>query len=130
MLYKKNLRFALAFSTSFLVFALWTAQISPAVNAEVQMSQSNSEIVQAAQGKSRNLRVTRVISSGDYALVDWLQGDGGGQAALIKKNEKWIVVSSGGGQMNQQYLIELGFPPDVAQGLFEKHSQSPNKTLK
>jgi hypothetical protein len=141
MFYRKNLLFALALATfTFLAFPLFSSYINSSANAtEVQSDNPSKEIVQAVTNhfvkppavndpnSPNGLRVTKVIYSGKYALANWLQGEGGGQAALIKKNEQWTVVSAGGGAMNSQNLVEFGFPPDVAQKLIDTINQPSKK---
>jgi hypothetical protein len=136
MSYRKNLLFVAAISALLAVsFSLVSPVLTPSVRAdEVQIDQAKSQMIQAVKnyhlqpGATSTLRVTRIVSAGEYALANWLDGDGGGQAALIKKNGKWTVVGLGGGAMDQRNLVEYGFPADVAQQIIEQINKPPAKT--
>lgn len=71
------------------------------------------------QGATRleTFKVTRVAVVSPYALASWNWGDGGGQAALVKKNGIWSVLTSGGGQINKVTLAEKGVPAEFAKAL-------------
>jgi hypothetical protein len=134
MLYRKNLPFVMLFAALVVLsFSLLSPLVSPLVNAnEVQTNQSDSEIIQTVKnyglqpGQTSDVQVTRIISSGEYALVELRIGDGGGQSALIKKNGQWTVVGAGGGAMDQRNLVEYGFPPDIAQKMIQTYNQPPS----
>jgi len=70
--------------------------------------------------------MNRISIAGDYALVSWTQGEMGGAAALKKQNGKWLVVTSGGGEIPAKYLITKGFPKATAEALYKKHNE-PSK---
>lgn len=141
---RKNLLLAFILAMiACLMFPSFSSVFIPSVNAtEVQGSNSEKEIVHAVTtygvkpgyvvnpNSPGAMRVTRIIRSGEYALANWLEGEGGGQAALIKKNGKWTVIGAGGGAMDQRNLVEYGFPPDVAKQIIDQSNKPPEKTLK
>jgi hypothetical protein len=77
----------------------------------------------AKRGATRleTFKIKRAAVSGPYALVSWNWGDGGGQAALVKKGNQWSVLTSGGGQINAATLIEVGVPKTYADALAAKN---------
>jgi hypothetical protein len=69
------------------------------------------------QPPNPNLIVRKVITAGDYALVNWKEGEGGGQTVLQKKKGKWVILTSGGGQVDAPTLIKAGVPEGYARAL-------------
>jgi hypothetical protein len=61
--------------------------------------------------------VTKAWISGDYALVNWQEGEGGGQTLLQKKEGRWTILESGGGQMDEGILVKAGVPRERAKAL-------------
>jgi hypothetical protein len=61
--------------------------------------------------------VSKVSTSGPYALANWVWGEAGGQAALQKKQGKWVVLTAGGGQVDEKTLIKAGIPASYAKAL-------------
>jgi hypothetical protein len=72
------------------------------------------------------LVMRRITVSGNYALVSWTQYEMGGQAALVKKKGKWIVLTAGGGAMDAAVLRDKGVPKATAEALYKKHNE-PSK---
>ncbi|WP_017301628.1 hypothetical protein [Nodosilinea nodulosa] len=99
--------------------------IPPAI-ADVQTDTSTitTAVVQAltfpGQPKDANPRVSHVAVVGNYALVDWLLGDGGGEMLLTRQDNAWQVVGGGGGAMDSRTLIELGVPEVTAVQLVQQ----------
>ncbi len=59
---------------------------------------------------------TTVIQN--YALVDWIAGEGAGEVLLQLTGSTWTVLSFGGGSINQAVALEsLGVPVSVAGSL-------------
>lgn len=99
--------------------------IQPAI-ADVQTDTSAiaATVVQAltvpGQPADANPRVSHVAVVGNYALVDWLLGDGGGEMLLTRQDDAWQVVDGGGGAMDSRTLIELGVPEGTAGQLVQQ----------
>ncbi len=58
--------------------------------------------------------------AGNYALQDWSDGVGGGQA-LMRKDDKgrWVLLINTGGAWEYELLVEVGVPEDIAKRLAE-----------
>ncbi len=99
--------------------------IQPAI-ADVQTDTSaiTATVVQAltvpGQPADANPRVSHVAVVGNYALVDWLLGDGGGEMLLTRQDDAWQVIDGGGGAMDSRTLIELGVPEGNAVQLVQQ----------
>ncbi|HYZ17752.1 MAG TPA: hypothetical protein VE591_15185 [Candidatus Acidoferrum sp.] len=63
-------------------------------------------------------RLTGLQVEGRYALASWSFRDSAGEAAFIRTDAGWCVLSSGGGTMGVQGLVESGVPRDVALRLY------------
>ena len=68
-------------------------------------------------GRETTPEVGSTFIAGNYAVANWLLGDGGGQAVLVKKQNKWEMIAKGGGAVNASYLHHLGVPEEQTQKL-------------
>lgn len=99
--------------------------IQPAI-ADIQSDSSaiTATVVQAltfpGQPADANPRVSHVAVVDNYALVDWLLGDGGGEMLLTRQDDTWQVVDGGGGAMDSRTLIELGVPAETSVQLVQQ----------
>jgi hypothetical protein len=64
--------------------------------------------------------ITKLVVSGQYALLDWVYSQMGGQAVLTKKDGEWRLIRGVGGAFNVQSLQTQGVPPDVAIQLLKR----------
>jgi hypothetical protein len=67
-----------------------------------------------------NLKVETapMVIVGNYALLDWVQGENGGRALLKKENGEWSIVACGGdGFKNAKVLQAAGIPKSTAKQL-------------
>lgn len=74
----------------------------------------------ARQVKTAWGRMTAFRQAGDYALVDWEQGESGGQALLRKVDGRWWILTGGGGAMDGGNLWELGVPEAAIKKLMKQ----------
>jgi hypothetical protein len=66
------------------------------------------------KNKTAQSFVVRRVSIGrNFALASWVWGEAGGQAVL-KKDGKWVVISAGGGRVDEKTLLSLGVPQEIA----------------
>jgi hypothetical protein len=79
--------------------------------------QAIEQVVKQASPGDPPIQITKARISGNYALVNWREGDGGGQTLLQKKDGRWIILESGGGQMDENTLIKAGVPKNYAKAL-------------
>jgi hypothetical protein len=103
-----------------LLLTLGTALNVPHANANKLEAQQIAKTVEThfTKGQPDVSFVTRKVSiSGDYALASWTWGDTGGQALLKKKDDKWTIVTAGGGQLGEKGLIQYGVPKNIASAL-------------
>jgi hypothetical protein len=68
----------------------------------------------AAVEAVRRLRHERFVPSvmvaGNFALVQWMNGPGGGQALYRKRSGRWDLIAGGGGALNADDLRALAAP--------------------
>ena len=83
----------------------------------------NQATVEYLQGSRENLSalpsITRTVMDGDYAIATWTWGEAGGQSVLTLTDERWTVITSGGGAVDVATLEEAGVPTDIAERLIE-----------
>lgn len=89
-----------------------------------QSSEDQNEIrkvvikgLSSVAGGTTTPEVGSTFIAGNYAVANWLLGDGGGQAVLVKKQNRWNLIAKGGGAVNASYLHHLGVPEEQAQKL-------------
>jgi len=59
-----------------------------------------------------------IVTAGDYAIADWVQGKMGGRALLRKSGGKWeIVLCAGDGLKAPATLVQAGVPAPTAAAL-------------
>lgn len=65
-------------------------------------------------------KVYQVIVVDSYAVADWILGESGNSAFLIKKQGKWSLAASDGGMLSSNELSKrFGVPKNTAQKLLE-----------
>jgi hypothetical protein len=72
------------------------------------------QVLQEQLGQSKLFSVRKVALSNGYALVNWIQGEGGGYALLRKQDRKWNMVTHGGGGLDLNGLTSHGVPQSIA----------------
>lgn len=109
--------------------AITLSGLLPMIQPAIADIQSDSSAITATvvrsltfpgQPADANPRVSHIAIVGDYALVDWLLGDGGGEMLLTRQDDTWQVVDGGGGAMDSRTLIELSFPAETAVQLVQQ----------
>jgi hypothetical protein len=73
--------------------------------------------VQQELGQSPLFKVDKVAVTSDYALVIWLQGEGGGEALLKKASGTWTILANSGGAYGLKDLRGYGVPKEIAEQL-------------
>jgi hypothetical protein len=95
----------------------------PAIAAESQAERQvkNAVISHLSAGRTLSVKpqVTSVAIAENYALTQWLWGEAGGQAVLVKRGN-WRVVSAGGGAVDVRTLEDNGVPARTARVLVEQ----------
>jgi len=103
--------------------------IEPRVNAiqattdQPNRMTQNSEMaaikktVQQGLGQSPLFKIDKIAVASDYALVRWLQGEGGGVVLLKKVSGTWNILAHGGGWYGLDALKEYGVPQAIAERL-------------
>lgn len=117
-------------------FTLTLIALSPCIGASLttdqqQVIRATVTAVHSRFPKARYApRVTEIAIVGSYALTTWMLGEGGGQAALQKKNdETWSVIGMGGGEMNRSTLVSFGVPSATATRLWNELRPLPRPAL-
>lgn len=59
-------------------------------------------------------KVQHIAIIGDYALADISYGQGGGEALLMRRQGRWVLVQRGGGAFAAEQLIDSGVPNEIA----------------
>jgi glucokinase len=116
-------------TSAFLVMLLGTSALSaqaipPSHHASPAVDPAIAQAVRAHYrqlGGDPSFSVRRVVVAGPYALVSWNWADGAGQAALSKKHGQWVVLTAGGGQINEAVLTDYGVPAQYAKALAAKN---------
>jgi hypothetical protein len=68
--------------------------------------------------------IREVVVEDNFALAGWLRGEGGGNILMKKQNGNWERVTSGGGSLGLQGLIDYGVPEPTAKKLWEKYKSA------
>jgi hypothetical protein len=92
-----------------------------AIPAEVAaVNQATLEYLrQGRENLPQSPRITRTVVKEGYALATWTWGEAGGQTVLFLTNEKWTVLTGGGGAVDVAVLEATGVPTDIAEQLIE-----------
>ena len=61
---------------------------------------------------------------GSYALITWETDKAGGQSLYVKKQGGWVLLTDGGGLIDQGILVDNGVPSQVAHELIEHNFMS------
>lgn len=139
-IYKKNKYLTTVIST-ILTIAFgenirFVAAATPTQTMTVSQNQSGSyqsrsnqdlEVAKIKKAVKKNLEqvaapvyvavIERIFIVDNYAVANWVLGEGGGQAILAKKQNTWQILARGGGAVNDSYLRSLGVPQSSAQKL-------------
>ena len=96
--------------------ALFSAVMASGVLAADVGSRADVAAVRAAaHQKSPTSQTYGVHVVGDYALIDWIEGDAAGYAAFRRTSgERWKRIDWGGGATDVNDLVQHGVPAPVA----------------
>ena len=116
-----TLLFAAAIATP-IAIASWMHPTPATAAQPVQMAQNSDsavvrKTVQQQLGKSNRFQVQKVAVASGYALVNWIQGEAGGQALLRRQSGTWKILTHGGGWFGLSGLKEAGVPQAIAERL-------------
>jgi hypothetical protein len=67
------------------------------------------------------VRIRWVASSGDFAIVDWDDGNSAG-TMLLHYSTRWHVVVDGGGIMREREIEQRGVPSSDARSLYSQQT--------
>jgi len=67
--------------------------------------------------------ITEAVVIDNYALLDWIYGEMGGQVVLQKQNEQWQILRGTGGLLGVQFMVSNGVPEATAQALWDAYQQ-------
>jgi hypothetical protein len=92
-----------------------------AIPAEVAaVNQATLEhLRQGRENLPQSPTIRRTVVKEGYALATWTWGEAGGQTVLSLTNEKWTVLTGGGGAVDVAVLEAAGVPTDIAEQLIE-----------
>jgi hypothetical protein len=92
-----------------------------AISAEVEsVNQATLEhLRQGQENLAQSPSIRRTVIKEGYALATWTWGEAGGQTVLSLTNEKWTVLTGGGGAVDVAVLEAAGVPTDIAEQLIE-----------
>lgn len=80
-----------------------------------------------SRGIKPNAAIAEVAQANGYALVGWTRGEMAGNT-LLKRNENgWTVVTSGGGYLGVQGLVEAGVSKQTAEKLMDQYDPNWRK---
>lgn len=95
---------------------------------------TDSKVIQQAalkhlnsQGSKPNAAIAEVAQANGYALVGWTRGEMAGNTVLKKKGNRWNVVTSGGGSLGVQGLVDAGIPKQTAEKLMDQYDPNWRK---
>lgn len=75
------------------------------------------------------LKVDHYATDGNYALVDWVWDEAGGEALFQAQQGHWTLVEKSGGAYESSQLIALGVPENLAVQLVQQlQAQWPEAT--
>jgi len=80
-----------------------------------------------SQGIKPNAAISEVAQANGYALVGWTRGEMAGNTLLKRKGNRWIVVTSGGGSLGVQGLVEAGVSKQTAEQLMDQYDPNWRK---
>jgi hypothetical protein len=69
----------------------------------------------------------RTTVEGKYAIATWQWGEAGGQSILIQEDQRWRVVSAGGGAVNLEILKQQEIPAQIAERLLQKEQAAQKR---
>lgn len=68
--------------------------------------------------------ITRLVTSGQHAMLDWIYSQMGGQVVLTKKSGQWQVIRGVGGALNGPTLQRFGLSKTEARDLLQRYQQA------
>jgi hypothetical protein len=98
-----------------------TNQYTPPTAKEQAVVQAYLAAVGAVDSSSRPPTVMEVVTSGQYALLDWTLGETGGQAVLTLRSGQWQLIRGTGGVFDRQTLQGFGLSASDAQALLDAY---------
>lgn len=90
------------------------------VMASTSPQDSIRQVLTSNLSQTGPLTVDQIAVDGDFSLVTWSQGDGGGVAVLKKEGNNWTILTSGGGWPGLSGLESYGVPAVNAENLLSQ----------
>jgi cytoskeletal protein RodZ len=91
-----------------------------AVSEAAAVNQATLEYLrQGRENLPQSPAIRRTVIKEGYALATWTWGEAGGQTVLSLANEKWTVLTGGGGAVDVSVLEAAGVPTTIAEQLIE-----------
>lgn len=87
--------------------------VSPRTATEIARAHLNS------QGRSA-VTIRKMATVNGFALGSWQQGEMGGNILLQKRNQTWVVLTSGGGWLGLKGLLANRVPRSTAEQLLNQ----------
>ncbi|MBM0744909.1 hypothetical protein JOY44_25660 (plasmid) [Phormidium sp. CLA17] len=98
-----------------------------AINADSKAIQQMALKHLNSRGIKPNAAIAEVAQANGYALVGWIRGEMAGNTLLKRKRNRWNVVTSGGGSLGVQGLVEAGVPKQTAEQLMDRYDANWRK---
>jgi hypothetical protein len=93
-------------------------EVISSINPEI--ARATSENLRSGKGQSGiQPTVRRTTVEGQYAIATWQWGEAGGQSMLIQQEQRWKVLSAGGGAVSLEILKQQGIPAPIAARLMQ-----------
>ncbi len=115
------------------LFSLFVVVLSQVVDAQTAYQPHNSDESAIVSIFTRDLGadpvplyVRNVVIVQSYALLQWIQGETGGEAVFRRTDNppQWTLIRGAGGSFGTDTLVSLGVPSDIAAQLIQqKESQ-------
>jgi hypothetical protein len=93
-------------------------QATTTVNPDIAKVTIENLLSGTSQSESRPT-VRRTTVEKKYAIATWQWGEAGGQSILIQQDQRWKVVSAGGGAVSLAILKQQGIPANIAARLMQ-----------
>jgi len=96
--------------------------IQATTNQPNRMTQNTEQAVikktvQQKLGQSPLFKINKISVASDFALVLWVQGEGGGVVLLKETSGTWNILAHSGGWYGLKDLKEYGVPQEIAERL-------------
>ena len=80
-----------------------------------------------AENSPQQPTIKRTTVVQNYAIATWLWGETGGQSILIKQQNYWQVLGSGGGSVDLAILQQKGIPDKIAKLLIQREQSAQKR---